>query len=335
MGTTNQDNRSNSADVNQQDIITDPNQADEAPAASPQPEQPTGQDSDAFSGIDRATLTPDMQKMYDSMNGDYTKSKQALADQERTWDERRDFAAIGEMIENNPQLNGMVWDYIGKVKAAQNTGEPLATSRPSPAAPETGETARLDQMTPEQQEAYLNEKAGRNMISEEVMKVVGPMMTQLNNLAGPVNQMTTYMSQNQANTEYELLCNKYPAARTVRPQELQTVQLKYNRTGGGSITTEEAFLLYAATNPALLSADPNQTPAGGNAPVGDGSGNTGPTGVERGGIGAGAGSLKPGTRGFAELKATAAKLLKDGTGGVANAVNRAREIHNQRSRNTL
>lgn len=329
MNMPREDNGSNSVDVDQQGAATDPNQVAETPAESQSSEQPVGQDSDAFSGIDRATLTPEMQKMFDSMNGDYTKSKQALSDQEKTWDERRDFAAIGEMIENNPGLNKLVWDHIGQVRAGQNT------SQPSPVAPEVGGGVQLDRMTPEQQEAYLSEQAGRNMISEEVAKVVGPIMDQIQKLAGPVNQMTTYMSQNQANTEYEILCNKYPAAKTVRPQELQTVQLQYTRTGGGSITTEEAFLLYAVKNPALLNAQPGQTVAGGDPPVVVGSGNTGPVRVERGGAESGGGSLKPGTRGFTELKKVAAELAKAGTDSVHNAVNRAREIHNQMSRNTL
>ncbi len=327
MNMSREDNESNSVEVDQQGVATDPNQAAETSVESQSSEQSVGQDSDAFSGIDRATLSPEMQGMYDSMNKDYTKSKQALATQEQGWDERRDFAAIGEMIENNPALNSLVWDHIGRVRAGQNTGA-------QPSAPQSNATANVG-VTPQQGELSPEEVAGRTMISEEVMKVVGPLIEQMQQLAGPVNQMTTYMSQNQANTEYELLCAKYPAAKTVRPQELQTVQLKYNRTGGAPITTEEAFLLYAATNPALLSAQAGQTAAGGDPPVVGGSGNTGPTGVERGGAGGGSGTFKPGTRGFAELKKTAAQLLKDGTDGVANAVNRAREIHSQRSRNTL
>ncbi len=334
MGVNNKDNGSKPADVNQQDNITDDNQAGGTSAKSPQPEQPVGSDSVAFSGVDRATLSPEMQSMYDSMNGDYTKSKQALAEQERSWDERRDFAAIGEMIENNPQLNGLVWDYIGRVKAGQDAGATAGVVQPNLAASGTGDGVRLDQMTPEQQERHLSEQAGRAMISEEVAKLISPMMAQLNSLTGPVNRMTDYMSQNQANTEYELLCTKFPAAKTVRPQELQTIQLKYNRTGGGSISIEEAFLLHAVSNPALLANQPEQTAAGGVAVVSDGSGGKGPTVVERGGTGTGGGSFMPNSVGFASLKETAAKLLADGTGGVSNAINRAR-TRIEASRNTL
>lgn len=328
MGTVNkQDNGSNPGEVDQQGDTTDasgiatvPNDTAGTPAESPSSEQLTdGQDSGAFTGIDRTTLTPDMQKMYDSMNGDYTKSKQTLAEQGRLLDSRRDFAAVGELVENNPAINKLVWDAIGQIRAGQSVDTPVNTGAPD------DRNAGLTGAQPQAQvDISPEEQAGRNMINEEVVKVVAPLVEQMNNLMGPVSQMSAYMNQNQAATEYQLLIQKYPAAATLRPQELQTKQLQYSRPGGGSINMEEAFLLMAGSNPALLTARPDQTPAGGNPPDNAGTDGSTPTGTERGGARVGSESLAPGTRGFTALKELAANLLKEGSGGIGNAMSRAR-----------
>lgn len=326
MAVKNQDNGSNSDGVPQDGVPQDgvPTGGDQptgTPAESQASEQSTDQVSGDFTGIDRNTLTPDMQKMFDSMNSDYTKAKQGLATQVATLESRRDFAAIGEVVENNPAINRMVWDAIAKIKAGQTLDEQQPDDRNAGLAGAT--SVPRDDMSPEEQ-------AGRNMIAEEVAKAVKPLADQLNSMAGPLGQMTTYMSQNQASTEHQLLVAKYPAAASLRPQEIQTTQLKYQTASGGMISMEDAFVLMAVKNPALLTATPDQTPSGGKPPT---EGGDGVVGVERGGAGGGTGlpkSFMPGSGGFAAIKEAANKLMTDGTGSISGAINRAKGKINSR-----
>jgi len=330
MGATKQDNGSTSEGVIQDGVATGNDQPTGTPAESPSPEQPVdGLDSGAFTKVDRATLTPEMQAMYDNMNADYTQSKQTLAEQGRTLDTKRDFTAIGELVENNPVFNRLVWDEIARQKGE---GAAPGGAAAAPAAAPAAVPADVTNMSEEEQ-------AGRAMISEEVLKVVTPLVNQINQLMGPVGKMSAYMSENQASTEYQLLVQKYPAAATIRPHELQSKQLQYSRPGGGSISIEEAFVLMAGDNPALLTAKPNETPTGGEPPVAGRAGRTGVTGVERGGAGTGGaeptGSFAPNTSGYQNLKAAAAKLVADGTGSIENAMQRAMTKFDTNHPNTL
>lgn len=327
MAVPNQDNGSNLPEVNQDGNITD-DQTGGTPGESQSSEQGGGQPSGAFTGVDRATLTPDMQAMYDSMNGDYTQKNQALAEAQKLVDARRDFAAIGELVEQNPAINKLVWDAV----AQQRSGQPS----PEPIQPNIQPNNFGAGVVP-QGDASPEELAGRAMISEEVMKVVGPLMQKIEGLTGPVGQMSTYMANNQAATEYQLLCQEFPSAATIRPQELQSTQLQYSRPGGGSITIREAFLLKAGENPALLAAKPNETPVG-TPPAGGGvGGNTGPASIERGTTGTGVvgGSFRS-PKGLAALRGAAQELReKAGGGSIRQAFDTARQKFNNAHPNQM
>lgn len=273
--------------------------------------EPTGSgtDSQAFTQIDREQLTSELQQRWDQMNTDYTSKTQALADRVRQADADRQFAAVGKLVEQNPAVNKLVWDAVNRLRA----GESLSDT-PAPATQATS-PATQDQMSPE-------EAAGRRMIQEEIQTALKEFMPQIMN---PLQSVMGVMHQNQARTEYELLVQKYPAAKAILPNELEGVRLRYKREDNSPISLEEAFIMMAGQNPALLTAKPDSPPGASTTTTTT----TTPPSTERSTQRTGGESFLPGTPGHSKLREMAHKLVETGTGSVSQALGRAAERFGQ------
>lgn len=306
MGATTQDGLSNSAGVNEDGSDVTQDQPNETQDASQSTEQPSDQDSVPFSNIDRDSLSPEMQGMYDNMNAHFTQSNQDNAETRRQLDEERNYAAVGRLVEENPAVNELVWNEIYRARAGE---APLEGANVSHSPQPDGQPP--EGMSPD-------EVAARKMIADVVQQVLATNMPQY---LKPMETIHRTMQQTQAQTDYDLLCQKYPAAKTIRPNELQVVQMRYKRADGSAISVEEAYTMMAAKNPLLLTAVPNQPPSQ--------TGGTKPTvpSTERGSEQGSDTQLFADTSTksrFKQIKEMAQQLIKDGVGGLPNATDRAR-----------
>lgn len=303
-------------------VVSD-DQTGGTPTTPPITEPPETPASDAFTDVSRESLNEDQQKRYDEMQADYTRKTQLIADRGRQMDAEHSLAEIGRLVEDNPIINDVVWSTVEQLKAGNPPDNQI--TQPPPAT----QTQADPNMSPE-------EVAGRAMIREEVLTVMNPLAEVVNKLAQSVGGVTSYMQDNQANAEYAALCTKFPAAKSLTPQQIQATQMRYKTAAGTPIPMQDAFVLMAANNPAMLTATPSTPPSGGTPPA-EGTPPAGgggiPPSTERGGDrGTGGGadtSFKPGTTRFKQLQDAAAALDKAGVGGIAHAINRARAKFDQ------
>jgi len=273
-------------------------------------EQPVGQGSDSFTQIDRSSMSAEMQETFDNMNRDYTQTKQQLADERRQLDAMRTNADLGQLVSENPVINKLVYEAVGRLQSGQPIDNPF------------GETAnQQSQQSRPASNMSEEEIAGRALVREEArLAALDAMKEFMPSIMQPLNQVSQYVRQNQAQTEYDVLCQKYPNAKSVSPMALQSTQLKYQRADGTPISLEEAFVMNARANPSLLTAQPNQSPSQGVAvktsrPV-----------VEQGGAGSGATtSLVPSKTLYARIKELASAQRKEGSSSLSEATARSQD----------
>lgn len=302
MTTQNIDDQSNSEEVG-----TKTDQSEETQATSQPTEQATGQASESFMNVDRESLTEEERTRYDSMNGVFTQRMQSLAEARRELDARRSHADLGAIITENPAINRLVFDAVRRVQAGQSIDNPFSDNQPAPQSP--GESNMSEE-----------EIAANTLVERAVRKVLGEVLPQA---LQPLNQVTNYMQQNQAQTEYDVLCAKYPNAKSITSLQLQNKQLQYRRSDGTTISLEEAYSLLAGQNPGLLTSRPGEPPArtlaGGKIPAKIPA-------VEPGTGGSGIGvPLVPPETLYEQIKGLAAQQIKDGVNSFTNATQRARE----------
>jgi len=300
MLTKNIDDQSNQTEVNiDQSVGTQ--------GSSEPTEQATGQASDSFMNVDQESMTDAEKERFNNMNSVFTQRMQSLADTRRELDAKRSHTDLGELVAQNPEINKLVYEAVGRIQAGQPIESPFGNNQQS------AQSQVAQDMTPEEIEA-------RKLIAEVTTDVLQKMMP---TFMQPVHQVTQYMQQNQVQSEYSVLCNKYPNAKSVSLMALQNKQLQYRRNDGSMIKLEEAYDLMAGSNPALHTTQPGQPPqqklAGGVLPKSK-------PGVEQGYYGGGA-ITTPAPVGtlLSKIRDVAKRNAKEGAGGLNNATRRAME----------
>ena len=300
--TRNMDDSSNSEELGGNDEQTEGTQE-----SSQQAEQTGGSDSasEGFTQIDRESLSPEMAQQHDSMNSDYTQAKQRLAEQQRLLDGRVSYADLGEMVAQNSEINRLVFDASERIRNNQPVGELPALSQ------QEAQPSSVSDNIPEE------EVLVRKMMREEI---AGTLREILPTMLEPLTKVTNYVQQSRDGTEYDLLLNKYPNAKSVSLMQLQNQQMQFKRADDSRITMEDAFGMLALKDPSLLNTQPGQPPSaivgnnGANRPV-----------VEKGTQKVIVRTLIPPGGILKSLKAAASKLIKEGGSTLVEATERGKQ----------
>ena len=300
MPNENIDDQSNSAEV-----------SDDQSAGTQDSSQPTeqamGQASDSFMNVDLESLTDAEKERFNSMNGVFTQKMQLLADRGRELDAKQNYADLGELVKENPVVNKIVFETIGRIQSGQPVNSPFSNNQPNAQSP------AVQDRSPEEIEA-------RKLITDVLQEVMPGLML-------PVTEVTRYMQNNQVQSEYGVLCNKYPSAKSVTLQALQNKQMQYRGQDGSMIKLEEAYDLLAGQNPALHTRQAGQPPkqqlAGGALPKAR-------PGVEQSSSGGGAITV-PSSAGsvLSKLKSALKRNTEEGSNSFGGATRRAMERFNK------
>lgn len=244
-------------------------ETDGTPSTPPQTDQPSGSESESFSTVNRDGLSPELQAMYDNMQRAFTQKTQEIANERSQISALRNEAQVGRLVMQNPELRTVVRKvadgYSVTDAIPQGSGAPQPQPQPE-IDPETDPLGYIDQR-----------------IETKMRSVLGEFMPKITD---GLSQVRGFVAQSQANTEFEQLCAKYPLARDIGSDSINYVRSQYQTAGGAPIGMEDAYILLAKENPAILGSGtpqglvktPPKAPA--NPPVESGSGGGGGSGRE-------------------------------------------------------
>lgn len=230
--------------VNPEDSLDEeqPQDQDEGAEPSEQLNSDDSDDKDRFTNvtlqdINRDDLSPEMQAAYDnletqygSMQGDYTRSKQTMADNRRA-------AEAWASIESNPQLLRTLNDAIYKLDNGipldgQQSREQEVPPKPKPPSQEDDPEGYLKHMMREVFDEALAEK--------------------IPGLEQKIGTVTHYVRGQQTNLEFDNLVGQYPAVKNFGLEGLDRIRNQYQRSGGGVMTLRNALGIAAIDDPTLL-----------------------------------------------------------------------------------
>jgi len=257
-------------------------------AGTPPEPKPTGQPSGAepgsFTTVNRDTLPPELQKVYDHMNRDYTQKTQAISSERSQFSAQRDAARVGTLVMQNPELRAIVRRVADGGSVADAVPQSPTAPQPQPEPdPETDPLGYID-----------------NRIETKMRSVLGEFMPKINE---GLSQVRGYVQRSQADSEFERLCAKYPLARDIGSDAVNMVRGQYRTAGGAPISMEDAYAFMAKEEPAILGSGAPQVTIPADPPVESGG---------SGGEGGGGGKPPEQPRGIRALQAKVKTILSAG-----------------------
>jgi len=225
---------------NQQSQQQTQQQPDGTQTQPKQTEQPRGEDSGSFTTVRRDQLPPELQQKWDDMNRDYTRKTQALASERSRLEALRDQASIGQYVMTHPELRPIV----RKVASGVPFNEALQGNQM-----QGQQTTDIPEVDPEKDPVGFIKATVRGELKEVLGEYISPLREDL-------GQFKQYVQTGRVNAEYESLCAKYPLARDIGLDTINYTKSQYQLVDGSPISMEDAYLLIAKENPAILMPPP-------------------------------------------------------------------------------
>lgn len=218
-------------------------------AANPQEQREAGNDSSddtigqELDQIDRDKLPENMRGAYDTlvnirdgMNKSYTTRMQKLSkDSESVSDMRRKSEALDVALQH-PVIGPALVDLannrpvnLGKGPSDKDESIPIPD-------PEENPIEYVIYRTTENVDTKLNEMGKR-----------------FDRLESSLQGINSYIGGSQDQLEYDNLVSSNPSAKNVSLAELNDIQTRYSKRGGGRLSLREALGLYAVDNPDVMS----------------------------------------------------------------------------------
>lgn len=231
---------SEEGDTNQETEQTEQNTEAEAQGDGSEGEQGPGEeesgqdegssDSDTFTKIDPSTLPPELQPVYKSMQGDYTRKTQAVAEEKKAT--QRDIE-IAQQVLADPDVQELLKSKY------QQQGQPTQTA---PQGQQSEEEVDVSKLTPE--EAF--ERAVDMKVNERIKELDGkytPVQEMLVNQHCMSQVETTVSQLNQLTKE-----NGYPPFENYRQAIVDQLKTPADPTGSQAV---KQLVLAGKLRPAL------------------------------------------------------------------------------------
>lgn len=191
--------------------------------------------------INRDDLSPEMQSAYDEMlkrysdmNRDYSHKTQAISSVNKDAENWR-------TAMSHPVIAPALSDMVAQANSGMPVEAPTYTRTPAPT--EQTIDPEVDPV------GAVVERFGK-VVDEKIQAAISPLQKQMGQVSG-------YVGNTQAQSEFQELARKFPAVESVGINAINNLRSRYSTSMGRQISLEEAIALYAVQNdPSILTPRP-------------------------------------------------------------------------------